>query len=109
MHAVLLSDGHCQTDKIFLSFWQRLHQTGDSYAYRATSSRIKHNSMLELVLSSIPTENFVAIQHCENKFKNGTFLIKNEFLRSRKCTARFFRENNDKMSHFLSPANTENS
>ena len=64
--------------------------------YRATSSKIQHNSMLELVLSSTPAKNFVAIRHCENKFKNGTVLIKNEFLRSRNCTARFFRENNDK-------------
>ena len=65
--------------------------------------------MLELVLSSISAENFVAIQHCENKFNNGTSFIKNEFLRSRNYTLRFFRENNDKMSYFLPPANTENS
>ena len=65
--------------------------------------------MLELVLSSIPAENFVAIQQCENKFKNGTFLTKNELLRSRNWTLRFFRENNDKMSYFLPPANTKNS
>ena len=77
--------------------------------YRATSSKIHHNSMLELVLSFIPAENFVAIYHCENKFTNGMLLIKNEFLRSRDCTARIFRESNDKMSHSLSPANTENS
>ena len=65
--------------------------------------------MWELVLSSILAENFIAIQHCENKFKNGTFFIKNEFLRSRNQTLRFFRENNDKISYFLPPANTENS
>ena len=65
--------------------------------------------MLELVLSTIPAENFVAIRYCENKFKNSKFLIKNEFLRSRNKTLRFFGENNDKMSYFLPPANTENS
>ena len=71
----------------------------------ATSCKIQHNSMFELVLSFIPAENFVPIQHCENKFKNGAFLIKSEFLRSSNCTLRFFRENNDKMSYFLPAAN----
>ena len=103
MHAVRLSDG--QNFPILLAvptpYWRLI------CLYRATSSKIQHKSMLELVLSSIPAENFVAIQHCENKFKNGTFLIK-KFLRSRNCTARFFRENNDKMGHSLSPASTEN-
>ena len=69
------------------------------HVYRATSSKIQHNSMLELVLSPISAENFVATQHCENKFKNGTFSIENEFLRSRNYSERFFRL----------PANTENS
>ena len=77
--------------------------------YRATSSEIQHNSMLELVLISIPAENFVAIQHCENELTDGTILIKHEFLRSRNCTLRVFRENNDDMSYLLPPANTENS
>ena len=93
MHAVHLSDGHCRTDKIFLSLWQRLHHTRDSYAYiELLQVKFSIIPLLELVLSSIPAENFVAIQHCENKFKNGTFFIKNEFLRSRNCTARSFRK-----------------
>ena len=45
----------------------------------------------------------------KKKFKNGTFLTKNEFSRSRNYTLRFFRENNDKISYFLPPSNTENS
>ena len=65
--------------------------------------------MLEFVLSSIPAEHFVSIQPYENNFKNGTFLIKNEFLRRRNCTLRFFRENDDKMIYFPPSANTENS
>ena len=62
--------------------------------YSATSSKIQHNFVLELVLSSIPAENFVATQHFENKFKNGTILIKNKSLRSRNGTLQFFRESN---------------
>ena len=75
---------------------------------RATSSKIQHNSMLELVLSSISAQNFVAIQLCQNKFKNGTFCFQNESTQQ-KLTLRFFRENNNKMSYFLPPENTENS
>ena len=46
----------------------------------ATSSKIQHNSMLELVLKSQLhlAENLFAFQHYENKFKNGTYFIKNE-------------------------------
>ena len=69
MHALRLSDG--QNFPILLavpaSHWRL------PCLYRATSRRIQHNSMLELDLCSIAAENFVAIQHCENKFKNGTF------------------------------------
>ena len=106
MHAVRLSDGHCRTDTIFLSFWQRLLHTRDSYSYIG---------LIQVKFSIIPyknwfsAENFLAIQHCQNKLKNGMFLIKNAFLRSRSYTLRLFRENNDKLSYFLPPANTENS
>ena len=37
MRAVRLSDGHCRTDKIFLSFWQRLLHTRDSAWFSAST------------------------------------------------------------------------
>ena len=53
--------------------------------------------MLDFVVNcnSIPTENFISIQHYENMFETGTFSIENEFLRSRICTFRSLRENRD--------------
>ena len=105
MHAVRLSDG--QNFPILLAtptpYWRLI------CLYSATPSKIQHNSMLEFVFSSTPAENFVSIQPCESKFKIGTFFIENEFLCSKNCTLRFFRENDDKMSRFPPPANTENS
>ena len=79
-------------DKLFISFF---HSTPTSYRrficqYKVTSSKVQHDSMLDFVPISIPAENFVCIQHCENKFNNGTFLIKHEFLPSRICTLQFF-------------------
>ena len=49
------------------------------------------------VFCSIPADNFVSIQHFENKFRNGIFLIKNELSRSRIWTLRCFRKNDGKM------------
>ena len=94
VNGVSLSNRHCwMMGKIFLSFWQHLLHTGDSCAFFITSSKLQYNPMLDFVLSSIPAENFVSIQHYQNKFRNGALLIKNEFLRSRIGTLQFFREN----------------
>ena len=65
--------------------------------------------LVRFAVSSIPAENFVSIQHHENKFRNGTFLVKNEFLQNRIRTLQFFREDDHKIDQILLPANTENS
>ena len=89
-------------DKIFLSFWQRLLHTGNSYAYIAL--RQVNFSIIpcqNFILSSVPAKNFVSNQSYENEFKMASFLSKLHLT--------FLRENDDKMSHFLPPANAENS
>ena len=96
----------CRTDTIGRTKFS--YPFGNAYSYWrllwpciATSSKL--NSMLDFVLSSIPAANFVCIQHNESNFRNSTFKFNNEFLRSRICTLRSFRESGLEMSHILSP------
>ena len=83
--------------------------TPTSYWRPLYLSKIQYNSVLGFFLSPILNENFVSIYHHEDYFKNGTFLVKNQFSCSRLSHHDFFRENDGKMSQILQPKDVENS